>query len=77
MDFFDDYEQIKFILPLKKTTAKIGELRDEKLWKRAAERLSKDQPTNQSIKKKSNDEEYFDIDDNSIENLFESIKKKK
>jgi len=75
LDFFDDYEQIKFILPLKKTTKKIEEFRDEKLWKEAAERLGKDVPIKESNQKKSDYEEYLDIDDTSIDNLFESIKK--
>jgi hypothetical protein len=77
LDFFDDYEQIKFILPLKKTTKKIEELRDKKLWKEAAERLGKDEPIMESNEKKNDDEEYIDIDDTSIHNLFESIKKEK
>jgi len=76
LDFFDDYEQIKSILPLKKTTKNIEELRGEKLWKEAEERLTKDESITESNEKENDDEEYFDIDDTSIDDLFESIKKK-
>lgn len=75
LDFFDDYEQIRNILPLSKTTKKIKKLERDSLWKDAWEKFGKNVEENDLSIKVVDNESYFDIEDGLIDNLFNSINK--
>ncbi len=73
MDFYDDYTQIKFILPLTKTTKKLKELNYDQLSNKAfkrLERLSDEEPENEDI-----NDNYNDIVDEEIDQIMMKIKK--
>ncbi|MTK54303.1 restriction endonuclease [Paludibacter sp.] len=76
MDFYDDYEQITHILPLKKTTKKLKKLETNSIWKEAWEKLGKNVEENNLTRKVVDNINYFDIEDKSIDSLFKSINKK-
>lgn len=71
MEFLDDYTQIKFILPLTKTTKKLNELNLDELYKKARFTNEKDDLLNE--KKVKDTENYYDISDNSIEELLKTL----
>lgn len=73
-DFFYAYEEIRYLLPLTKTTKKLKQLDTDALWKDKYERIGKDATIYETTKKEVKDESYFDIDDESIDSLFETIK---
>lgn len=73
MDFYDDYAQIKFILPLTKTTKKLKELNHDQLLNEAFKRIEQS-----SDEEPDNDEKndiYNDIADETIEQMMMKIKK--
>ena len=73
MDFYDDYEQIIHILPLKKTTKRLKKIETDSLWKGAWEKLGKNIEETNLPNKVIDNVNYFDIEDKSIDSLFESI----
>lgn len=76
LDFYDDYEQIRNILPLKKTTKKLKKIEKDSLWTEAWEKLGKNVQDDNLTREVIDNENYFDIEDKSIDSLFESINKK-
>ncbi len=75
LDFYDDYEQIKNIFPLSKTTKKIKKLETENLLKKAGIKLGKNVSENDLTGKVVDNGNYFDIEDDSIDSLFHTINK--
>lgn len=77
-DFFYVYEQVRYLLPLTKTTKKLKQLDTDILWDDAYKQLSERLAMNKATRyEEVKDENYFDIDDESIDNLFETIKEKR
>jgi hypothetical protein len=76
LDFYDDYQQIRNIFPLSKTTKKLKKLEKNSLWKEASEKLSKNVEEDNLTRKVVDNGRYFDIEDESIERLFDSINNK-
>jgi ATPase family associated with various cellular activities (AAA). len=74
LDFYDDYEQIRNILPLSKTTKKLKKLEGDSLWKEAWDKLGKNVEEDNLTRKVVDNGNYFDIEDESIDSLFDSIK---
>ncbi len=69
LDFFDDFEQIKSILPLKKASKKLKTLNHDAVLQKGKEssQNADDQETATEPDKKN---DYYDIDDKSIEDIF-------
>jgi SpoVK/Ycf46/Vps4 family AAA+-type ATPase len=72
MDFLDDYTQIKFILPLKKTTKKLKELNYNQLIGEIIKRTK--QSENEELDSEDEDESYNDITDETINHIIMRIK---
>lgn len=73
IDFLDDYTQVKFILPLKKTTKKLKELNYSQLMDEAFKRT--EQSRNEEPDSEGDDESYNDITDETIDHMIMKIKK--
>ncbi len=73
INFYDDYTQVKFILPLTKTTKKLKELNYDQVLDEAFKRTERS-----SDEEQDNDDEnniYHDIVDETIEQMMMKIKK--
>nr|WP_320039259.1 restriction endonuclease [uncultured Bacteroides sp.] len=73
MDFYDDYTQIKFILPLTRTTKKLKELDYDQLSNKAFKRL--EQLSDEESDKEDANDIYNDIIDEEIDQMIMKIKK--
>jgi hypothetical protein len=75
MDFYDDYQQVKCILPLRKTTKKVKELYDtsmQETFDKLKETIIEDEHKEET--KITENIEYYDIADATIKLMFDNIK---
>lgn len=71
MDFFDDYTQIKHILPLTKTSKKLKAINYDALMNNSASKLG--DSAAESTENKKSDESYYDINDKAINDIIMSV----
>lgn len=81
LDFYDDFVQIKSILPLRKTTKILKALNYDRLMEKSVEKLKKDDIEQNNISmdidsdEKNEQQRYYDISDENIKHVLKNLKK--